>query len=325
MRSLSLLVFSVAMAAQASASFDMMLIGNNSGGDFRVSRWDPVNRVSLGSFGSGILTGAVEDVAVNQATGVAYVISANRILTFNYNTGEYLGLGPSSAGLGAIQYNSTSGTVTLGNGYGTGNINQQAYNADLSSAGFSFGSVYVSSAPLRRTGSSNYFAFTLEGSSPFNLSASTWSSAGSFLTVASTGIPFNNVNNGNGLHDSAFSGTKMYGVQWDSSTGTSALWSSETSTGFAATPVLLQTFHSAASNLIRRGISAAHNGGLWVKTGNQYSSYIPGLGMGPTQSLSSLGAAADLTGIAVIVAPEPGSLSVLGLGALVLLRRKVRR
>lgn len=321
MRSLLCVSLLVAVLPAAQASYDLMLIGNNSGGDFRVSRWDPVNRVSLGSFGSGVITSAVRDVAVNPVTGIAYVLVDSRILMFNYSSGVYLGAsaGFVDSGAYAIQFNPSSQLLTLGSGYGSGLTTLPALNTSLNPTSVVFGSIYASSAPLQRSGSSNYFAFTLEGFSPYNLSTGTWSSTGSFLNVSGSSTPWIGTN---GTHDSAFSGTTMYGVQHDTTTGQTALWTSQTSSGIATSPAFLALIHTATSTSTFRSISQAHNGALWVKTGNQYASYLPGIGFAPTQSLASLGSTADLTGMAVIIAPEPGSLGVLALGAAWMLRRR---
>lgn len=301
-----------------------MLIGNNSGGDYRVSRWDPINRVSLGSFGSGIITAPVEDVAVVPGLDTAWVIANGAVYKFNYSTGEFQGasqqiFNPFTAN---ISYDSVGNFFTTGQGQGSGIISQPVLQQNLTTGSVSFGATYSSSAPIRRSGNSNFFAFTLEGVAPFNLSVSTWNSSGTFLSVASTGTAWSGSANGNGFHDAAFSGTKLYGVQWDPVTSNSRLWSSETSSGFGAAPVLVASYHGSNPNTVRRSISAGHNGMLWVRTGNIYSSYLPGLGLGPSYTMSSLGAATDLTGMAVVVAPEPASLLALSAALVGLLKRR---
>jgi hypothetical protein len=311
----------VAVASVHSyASFDLMLIGNNSGGDFRVSRWDPINRLSLGSFGSGILTGPVQDVAVNKNSGEAFVLTNGRLWKFNYSTGAFIGVSNSIPFYSTLSFDPNDGIITVGEGTGSGVIGTQSYTASLTPTGSVFAGVYVSTAPLKRPGSSRYFGFALEGLSPFNRTSATWNADGTLVTVQGS----TSWNQFNGMQDSAFSGTKLYGVSYDTVTSQSKLWSSETSSGVAAASVDLATFHAAASSGTRRSISAAHNGGLWVKTGNQYSSYVPDAGFAPTQSLASLGAAAELTGMAVILAPEPGGMVALALGSLILLRRRTR-
>lgn len=320
----SIFAFALLAAAHSHASFDLMLIGNNSGGDYRVSRWDPINRVSLGSFGSGIITAPVEDVAVVPGSDTAWVISNGAIYKFNYSTGEFQGASGQmySTVSSNISYDSGGNFFTVGSGQGSGIIGQTVFTQNLTLGPVSFGATYSASAPIRRSGSSNYYAFTLEGVSPYNLSVSTWNSSGTFLTVASTGIAWTNSPYGNGFHDAAFSGTKLYGVQWDSITNNTRLWSSETSSGFAATPVIVTSLHGSNTGNVRRSISAGHNGMLWVRTGNIYSSYLPGLGSGPSYTMSALGTASDLTGMAVVVAPEPASLLALSAALVGLLKRR---
>ena len=78
------LIFS---GAVVHASFEMMLITDPYGK--AIHRFDPINRVSLGSFGTGMLN--PNAVCVNQALNVAYVADGGQgIRAFNYFTGDLL-------------------------------------------------------------------------------------------------------------------------------------------------------------------------------------------------------------------------------------------
>lgn len=98
MRSLVVLSF-VISASVAHASFEMMLI-EDAYGD-KIHRFDPVNRVSLGSFGNGILSNA-GPICVNSAVNTAYVADFGGVRAFNYFTGELLSSIPIS-GMGLLK------------------------------------------------------------------------------------------------------------------------------------------------------------------------------------------------------------------------------
>lgn len=93
---LTLVLISTVLASFGSASFEMALItvdGNRPGGGSYVQRWDPVDRINLGTFGSSYLTSAK---AIVNRNGIAYVLDRptnthSTVYRFDYNTGAYLG------------------------------------------------------------------------------------------------------------------------------------------------------------------------------------------------------------------------------------------
>lgn len=326
MRSLVALAIFATSSSFGYASFDMLLVGNNylgNGESYHVSSYDPVNRVDLGSFGSGVLTDAVLDVAVDQASNTAYVLTNTKIAMFDYNTGELKGAAESpSAGIRSIHFNRESNTVTFGPGDGGVLNGGPIYTQNLAATGVAFGSAFQGHAPIQRSGSSNYFGFGATQSPGNNLQSAVWNPSGGLINSGVTTIGFGG---SNVFRDAAWSGTSLYGVSSVSGGPGTAIWLSSTTASTASTPVQQLTIHAGAIGIgasSARNIVAGHGGGFWIKTGNVFSSYHPVLGAGPTISLGAIGGVADLTGMAIVLAPEPVSLVVLSLGAIYILRRR---
>jgi len=321
MRYTTVLSFLFVTSSLAHASFEMLLMGDNTGNNFKVTRYDPVTRMSLGSFGLGIINHAVRDVAVDQSTNRAFVLSAGgRVNVFNYNTGEWLGAGTNNSGLyTAIAYNSGSNTLTFGEGTGSGaNGGIQVMDADsLTATGLGFPSTFVSTAPLQRPGTTNYFMHTLASFGGFNPSTRVWDENGNLLD---TQFGPNAWDGANGVRDSVFSGNFMYGLVTNVTGTVDTLVSSSVTNTTMGLPSAVASF--AAPGFANRSMALGHNGLLWVKTGNELRSYHPINGFGAANILPV--SISDSTGMAIVVAPEPTSMFALGLGALTLLRRRRR-
>lgn len=321
MRCATVLSFLFVTSSLAQASFEMLLMGDNTGNNFKVTRYDPVTRMSLGSFGLGIINHAVRDVAVDQSTNRAFVLSAGgRINAFNYNTGEWLGAGTNnSSGHNSIAYNSGSNTLTFGEGNGSGvSGGFQVLNANtLAPTGLGFPSTFVSTAPLQRPGTTNYFMHTLASFGGFNPSTRVWDANGNLLDSQ---FGPNAWDGANGVRDSVFSGNFMYGLVTNGTGTLDTLVSSSVTNTTMSLPSVVESF--ASSGTATRSIAVGHNGLLWVKVGTQLRSYHPVNGFSAANTLP--GSMSDLTGMAIVVAPEPTSMFALGLGALTLLRRRRR-
>lgn len=320
MRCTTVVSFLLATTAFAHASFEMLLIGDNSGGTFKVTRYDPVSRLSLGSFGLGILNHRVRDVAVDQTRNKAFVLSdGGRVNAFNYNTGEWLGAASmGSSNYLAIAYNAGSDTLTFGEGFGSGaNGGIQVMNSNLTPTGVSFPSTFISTAPIQRPGSTNYFMHTLASNSPFNPATRVWDATGNLLDNQVGPDAWNGTN---GVRDSAFVGNAMYGLIVDAAGTSNTLVSSSVTATTLGLPSVVSSFTSIGSGGATRSLSVGHNGLMWVKVGNELRSYHQINGFSAPTILS--GSNTDLTGMAIIVAPEPGSLFALGLGAFLCVRRR---
>lgn len=322
MRCATVLSFLFVTSSFAQASFEMLLMGDNSGGTFKVARYDPVTRMSLGSFGLGIINHPVRDVAVDQSTNRAFVLSTGgRVNAFNYNTGEWLGAGSiNNSSYSTMAYNSASDTLTFGEGFGSGvSGGIQVLSSNLTPTGLSFPSTFVSTPAIQRPGSTNYFMYTLSSSGGFNPSTRVWDANGNLLDSQ---FGPNAWDGANGVRDAVFNGNTLYGIVVDVAGTSNTLVTSSTTATTMGLPSVVSSFTSTAGGGAYRSLCVGHNGLMWVKAGNELRSFHPVNGFSTANILP--GTSLESTGMAIVVAPEPASMFALGLGALTLLRRRRR-
>jgi len=82
------LVVIASMATSSYASFEMVLVadnGQNTVATRKIHRFDPVSGVNLGSFGG--FNASIVGTYLNQSTNSLFVTTANGITEWNYNTG----------------------------------------------------------------------------------------------------------------------------------------------------------------------------------------------------------------------------------------------
>jgi len=87
MRYMAVLVIA-SLAASSVASFEMVLVaddGQNTVATRKIHRFDPVSGVYLGSFGG--FNASITSTYLNQSTNSLFVMSANGFTEWNYNTG----------------------------------------------------------------------------------------------------------------------------------------------------------------------------------------------------------------------------------------------
>ena len=164
MRSFAL-TLALLSGSAAFASFDLMLLGDNTtAGSERVIRYDPVNRVQLGSFGQGFLNAAVSDVAVDQSTNRAFVLQVNGgVRVFNYSTGAFIdGFTLPSSNYGAIGFDAASNRITFGHGGGSGVSPGRVYDASTFGLAADLAGTFMATAPLRRPGTSWYASYGID-------------------------------------------------------------------------------------------------------------------------------------------------------------------
>ncbi len=308
------LIAALLVTAASHASFDLMLLGDNStAGSERVIRYDPVNRVQLGSFGQGFLNAAVADVAVDGATGRAFVLQVNGgVRVFNYNTGDFIDGFTLSGSYGAIAFDSTSNRITFGQGGGNGITPGKVYDANTLSLAADLTGTFMATAPLRRPGTSWYASYGIDlavanhiayrhsitGGAP--LSSTT------ITSFASSSSPREAIFTADNRLMGVLPGGG--GIQlWSIGTDASGFVGSHTTTTVPAT---------FANNL---DIANGHGNLAYILNGSSVLSYHTGLNqvMG-TQTLAS----STYQGMAVVVAPEPGTMLALAGGVLALLRKR---
>ncbi len=120
-RFFALVVTTGLCGATAHASFELMLVAEQTAAGGRVVRIDPESRTNLGSFGLGKIAGTVRDIAVNRSLGRCYVLGNSLISEFNYNTGDFVQAYSVSSLFHSIDLSPTTGDVTVG-GFGPSNV-----------------------------------------------------------------------------------------------------------------------------------------------------------------------------------------------------------
>lgn len=309
------LVASVVLGAAgvAQASFDLMFVVD--GATKSVHRVDPVNNVFLGRVGQGFLNNPLS-VALGPNNDLWVLESNNRVRKFNANTGEYMGGFFTSYAVGTnskLRVSNNRIFITSGSAYSSGYL--YSYNLDgsplnaFSYAGLTEASNQAQGLALigNRAVVSSYqsgFARNLL----YDVSA-TAAYDGSFvnytLALASSANP-----------------TQL------SMTGSNVLMTLGTTQGIQFNPSLgiIGSFGISGFSSVN-GLAPGHGDLSYIAgmtptgafgLGKYYAStfdFIP-----PTAVVGS--GITDPRDIAVLIAPEPGSMLALGLGALVLLRRR---
>ena len=116
MRSL-ILAGLVVSATVAQASFEMMLISDAT--NKVIHRYDPINRIYLGSFGAGIFASSPSALALDRANNRVFAVDGTNIHAFNYNTGARLATGSVSGSPINIVYRGAHQDLLAVNGTAT--------------------------------------------------------------------------------------------------------------------------------------------------------------------------------------------------------------
>lgn len=305
MKKILALSFAVLAVNAAYGSFELMLAADIGKGV--VHRLDPESGAYFGSFGAGRLVSPTS-IAVSQTNGTAYVldlIGSNAVIhSFNYNTGNYLG-GFTVGALGyydslslasdgtllvarsgyAAQRYSTSGTLLSTYNLWTGNAN---YSAIMPSGD---GNVLVTDAQ-------NGYLFK------FNLTGGSYTAWSSFATTSWQGCTQGSV-------------TAVAGY------GTQKLYLFN-STSTALTNTIDASGYFDSSGFF--GVAAGHSPTLYgyglKSSSTRIARYNTSLGL--WQGTITNANFSSIAGVAVVLAPEPGTWAGLALGALILLRRRKR-
>jgi len=318
-----LLAMVAVVGGPASATYDLMFVGENPvGGQARVWRYDPVARRTLGTFGEGFISGTISSVAVDASRGIAYVQnSVGRISQFDYSTGVLLRALNIGSAWGEISVDPVTGYLLLGNGQGSGW--NPSYSLDFSTGGVvaTYRDFFHGSAPLRRPGGTHVFSFGLS-TSAVTLAASAYPvGGGARAGLVDSGAAWTGAN---AVRASAFSGTNgttFYGLANDGATN--RLYRVSTSaTDFVGS--ISQPFN-VASLSSSVGLVAGHGDLLYLRNGAQIIQFETTTNQViGTQSLP-FGTNSTLAGMAIVVAPEPGTMLALGVGLVALVRRRRSR
>ncbi|MBL8059657.1 MAG: PEP-CTERM sorting domain-containing protein [Chthonomonas sp.] len=310
MRTLAFL--SVALTAGANASFDLILVADNTGSftgpvTSKVHRYDGDSGVYLGYFDAGL--NPIQDLAVNGATNEAFVATMNGVNVYNIGTGalkRQIGTGNTGAlkmhngelyrttGTQLFRVNQTTGANTLVKTW-TSAISDFAFSGN--------GSYMLYNSPSK----------LLEG---FNSSGVLGTSFTATALSASTGRVSFDGGNPNYFYLMGDAPAPTAGIYYGTVTaaGTYALNNANWSNTF------FQSFLD---------IAPSHTG-FWMygNTGGTNERFLvrmnSGIGAGgdhffKTPQVTNAGQ------IAVVLAPEPGTFIAVGVGVAALLKRRKRR
>lgn len=289
------------LAGSVFASFEMGLlveVGSNS-----IRRVDMENRIVLGRFGGSRLLNP-RAIAVDQANNEAFVLNSTstgqaRVTVFNYFTGEFrreFGVTPINSFTNAMTYREGFGLLipntagaSLYTPTGTLTRSYSSTLSNISSATFSqnFGEVYL------HTFTSNIQRFAA-GSGVFQSNVTATGSAG--------------FSSGPGFLFFGANGQRL--VMLNTNT---------LSTNVLDTHTVVNSFQATA----------------WGHTNTLYAAGIGPAGQTAIVTFDSIGNrvsdawllsdGSGATSIAMVNAPEPGTLTAIGLGAAALLRRRKRK
>ncbi|MCC7103157.1 MAG: PEP-CTERM sorting domain-containing protein [Fimbriimonadaceae bacterium] len=305
------------LGSVAFASFDLMLLGDNTtAGAQRVMRYDPVNRVVLGSFGSGFIGGDITSIAVDQVGGRAFVATGGLVKVFNYNTGAFLDAFSSS--YGDIEYDAGLNRLTVANGTGSGSDPVRVYDGSTYTELATLTDRYYSTAAIRRPGTSWYASFGLPANAATVNAIRNSLAGGSPLPFDAIGPSWSSTN---APRAAIFTNTNQFmGISADNSTNTTKLWTVDTDTsGFVGG---LGVWGSMGAYAANANIANGHGSLAYLLMGTNLVTYHTGLQT--VLGTQSLGFSSNIRGMAVVIAPEPGTMIALAAGVGALLRRRRR-
>ena len=298
------LSLAVSFAAISHASFEMMLIADNTNGV--IHRYDPVNRVYLGSFGQGSLL-PVTSMALDQTNGRVFVKQNTFLTAFNYATGE--ALFSTSTNAGAIAYREDFGDLITSTSLGL-------LRQGVSMSGFGIPSVYSgapASTQITSDGSSIFIA------NPANGTFVRYSGSSTATTIATTGS------------NAGMTGDTIAGMMTSQSGGFHFALSA-TDRRYYVTTLSYSVVSGSTSTLTTTTAITRGHGSYGYYLGATATGfgvqkfYDDGVSFQNFTQVALPSQIGAINSAVTVVAPEPGSMIALGLGVAALLRnRKARR
>jgi|GEM_PF-2037967 len=294
------------------ASFELMLIADQTASGGRVVRVDPETRASLGSFGLGKIAGNIRDIAVDQSLGRCYVLGSSLVSEFNYNTGEFISAFTVGSFSQSISFAPSTGHL-ITSGHGTSNVDpirRYKNGATVNSVSTGF-----STSGVAELGGQQFVGVGNSSSAPTIVSVPSTSTTD--IVAHTSTLPNGLVNS---YRDLTVAGGKLWASYVDADSIV-RLRSFSVTGGLLNTPTDSATlFGSFTSERI--SLATGHGDVIYLLRGsNLYTYHAPSntyLGDFTVPGLTSGGG----RGMALIVAPEPASCVALGLGALAVMRRR---
>jgi hypothetical protein len=300
---LALLAF-IAIPFSANASFEMMLIADNGSGlgQGHIKRFDPENGVYLGEFGRGFM-GQITGMCLDQANGKIYVAETTgsyaAINEFDYSTGARTRVLYS-----ASPFRIVGMFINNGNLYGFDPFpgSSLLFGYELStSASFYVQAVGISNVRDAAVVNGKVRVASAAGISSFALATP------SALTV-DMGGDYSAVSAGRWQ---TFSGT-VTGTLAAPTTGNSIFYGTQNALTASGTKIAIDQSHDAVYTLYSpsAGVYNIARSSNWYP----FPSY--------SSSVVANGYLVNPVDMAIVVAPEPGSMIALGAGVLALVRRR---
>ncbi len=292
----------------AQASFDLMVIPTSDG---TINRYDPVNNIRLGSFGSGP---AIKDLSINPLTKQLVALRGGTAALYNLNTGDRLGVTQIDAFSNHTVWNSANSSMTVVVPYVSSTFldsivfNPFGYQFSSPIGASLYNYLRVGSAGLGFTNSATpQLAYSPTGSGTPTLTST-------FLTGITRMSPFQLGSSGyNYMTAQNASSTTLYAVinpGASASIGT-ANWS--TTEFDLAQPTFVVPSHDGLYIMGKSSTSADWriiDLGLLGGAAIQYNSRVlTGLTYTPARP-------------AIILAPEPGTMIAIGLGIVAMVKRR---
>lgn len=300
----------VAGCAVASASFELMIVTDASTG---FHRYDATTGTYLGSFGNGQSTG-VKATWADLSTNRFYSMSNAGIRAFNYSTGQYYGLVNVTASANYAE-NDRSGNFVSAQGTNTLNV----YNLSGSDSvvtlptGVSSRWVYLGDDDRWYVGDSNNGGRILRSS---GLALSGWTVIASGIGATYMPATFRHVE----AHlRPGFTGFEN-GLVANDTTSTDAFFGLDTSYNFTSVVAYGIPSLTSRAGSARGHLGIYHVGGTSV-AGTTGVRYVDDGNPSGVRTFTTT-AVANPTAVTVVLAPEPGSLIVIGAGLAALVRRR---
>ncbi len=304
-----LFIFALTLLTSAIsfASFDMMLIADNTNG--MIHRYDPINRVYLGNFGAGALAGPITSMAIDQSGSRVFVYDGFRIAAFNYNTGEGLWSSTSIVGLSSMSYRASLNTMLYTS------VDTKCYQTSALTGSILTSSQYFSGASnLKKVLSIGDLVYTIDVLG--NMARLFGSSTGTANAV---------------LANPTFVGDTLGDID-STEDGSNILVSNSTDKTYSISnsTFTINAVSSTSLNTLNGHVNA-HDSFFYMYGTNGvgvpsiqrgYDNYVANSLFSQWALPSTIASASK---IVMVVAPEPASLLVIGTGLLALLKSKRSR
>lgn len=333
MRKLLVLAIGFMAATQANASYELaLLLGTNSDNQDLIHRYDPVTGSTLGSFGGNgdfgtYAFGSSRFAVSKQYPGEVEILNADgAIRRFNYSTGLYKG--GFSTGQNTFYGNGPMSIITTSSGYvytgytGPEPIKQRSVMLS-GGGGFigeldPFGSDYQPLSVAESANGNLHALNRLQNGSAWDYYVFSFDSQGGYLGFSSLG------SNASGNFYGSIQATGDNLLIGPAAANNTRSMVAISQTPFSSpVPVGGNWFSGTGWTKIAKG----HNGRLhWVQSTfnagsyiNRWHTYDPLSNNTSSRLMPYTGYISDID---IVVAPEPGTLLIVGIGGLVMARRK---